>query len=75
VGEPSVIFADEPTGNLDSATGQEVVGLFKESWRQGITVVVVTHEEALARQAERVVRLRDGRIVADELLAERGEKG
>ncbi|HSW10351.1 MAG TPA: ABC transporter ATP-binding protein [Bacillota bacterium] len=73
VGEPSVIFADEPTGNLDTATGREVVGLFEESWRQGITVVVVTHEETLARHAERVVRLRDGRIVADELIPQRGE--
>ncbi|HCC33368.1 MAG TPA: macrolide ABC transporter ATP-binding protein [Clostridiales bacterium] len=73
VGEPSVIFADEPTGNLDTVTGREVIGLFEESWRQGITVVVVTHEEALARYAERVVRLRDGRIVADERTARRGE--
>ena len=61
VGEPRVILADEPTGNLDSATGEEIALLLAELHRAGRTVVLVTHNEALARRASRVVRLRDGR--------------
>ncbi len=61
VGEPRVILADEPTGNLDSATGEEIARLLEELHRGGRTVVLVTHNEALARRASRVVRLRDGR--------------
>ena len=61
VGEPRVILADEPTGNLDSGTGEEIAHLLAELHRAGRTVVLVTHNEALARRASRVVRLRDGR--------------
>ncbi|HET7291426.1 MAG TPA: ABC transporter ATP-binding protein [Vicinamibacteria bacterium] len=61
VGEPRVVLADEPTGNLDSATGEEIARLLEELHRAGRTVVLVTHNEALARRASRVVRLRDGR--------------
>jgi putative ABC transport system ATP-binding protein len=61
VGEPRVILADEPTGNLDSATGEEIALLLGELNRSGRTVVLVTHNEALARRASRLVRLRDGR--------------
>jgi len=61
VGEPRVILADEPTGNLDSATGDEIALLLAELHRAGRTVVLVTHNEALARRASRLVRLRDGR--------------
>ena len=63
VNRPSLLLADEPTGNLDSRTGEEILSLFAELHRQGHTIVLVTHEEHLARRAGRIVRLRDGRIV------------
>src|SRR5262245_44094647 len=69
VGEPSVILADEPTGNLDSATGEEIARLLDELNRAGRTVVLVTHNEALGRRAGRVIRLRDGRLAPDERLS------
>lgn len=62
VTEPRLLLADEPTGNLDSATGEEVAALLQSVHREGRTVVLVTHNESLARRAGRVVRLRDGRI-------------
>ena len=62
VNEPSIVLADEPTGNLDSATGEEILTLFDQLHRQGHTLIVVTHERAVAAHAKRVVRLRDGRI-------------
>jgi putative ABC transport system ATP-binding protein len=65
VGEPKVILADEPTGNLDSRTSIEVMGLFQELGRAGITVVVVTHEPDIAEYASRVVVVKDGRIQSD----------
>ncbi|MCA9304404.1 MAG: ABC transporter ATP-binding protein [Phycisphaerales bacterium] len=65
VNEPSILLADEPTGNLDSKTTVEIIELFKELHRAGQTIVVVTHEEDVAGQAERIVRLRDGRIISD----------
>jgi putative ABC transport system ATP-binding protein len=64
--EPPVLLADEPTGNLDSATGDEIASLLSELHREGRTVIVVTHNEALARRARRVVRLRDGRLDGEE---------
>jgi putative ABC transport system ATP-binding protein len=65
VNRPRVIFADEPTGNLDAATGHEILALFEELHREGRTIVVVTHSEDVAARAQRVVRLRDGRIEKD----------
>ncbi len=65
VGEPSLLLADEPTGNLDSATGDEIVRLFGELNSRGHTIVLVTHEPRIAARCPRAIRLMDGRIVAD----------
>jgi putative ABC transport system ATP-binding protein len=65
VNKPSIILADEPTGNLDSQTGVEIMALFEELYKLGNTIIVVTHEEDIARHARRVVRLRDGLIESD----------
>jgi putative ABC transport system ATP-binding protein len=67
VGEPRVILADEPTGNLDSKTSLEVIALFQELGRSGITVVLVTHETDIAEYASRVIVVKDGVILSDEL--------
>ncbi len=64
--EPDLLLADEPTGNLDTTSGSDIMGLFEELWQQGRTVVVITHDMALARRASRVVEVRDGLIVRDE---------
>ena len=66
VNNPSIILADEPTGNLDSRTGEEIMVLLENLYQRGHTIVVVTHEENIARSARRIVRLRDGRIESDE---------
>jgi len=66
VNRPSIILADEPTGNLDSKTSVEIMGLFEEIHSQGNTIILVTHEEDIARHAHRIVRLRDGLIESDE---------
>jgi len=65
VNHPSIILADEPTGNLDSKTSEDILGLFDEIQEQGNTIIIVTHEEDIARHAHRIIRLRDGRIEAD----------
>ncbi|MEI8090304.1 MAG: ABC transporter ATP-binding protein [Opitutaceae bacterium] len=65
VNSPSIILADEPTGNLDSKTGVEIMALFEQLYEQGNTLIVVTHEEDIARHARRIVRLRDGLIESD----------
>jgi putative ABC transport system ATP-binding protein len=65
VNGPSIVLADEPTGNLDSKTGLEIMALLDEIHRRGNTVIVVTHEEDIAARANRVIRLRDGRIESD----------
>jgi putative ABC transport system ATP-binding protein len=65
VNQPSIVLADEPTGNLDSATGEEILAIFDELNRRGNTLLVVTHEEDVAAHARRVIRLRDGRIEKD----------
>jgi putative ABC transport system ATP-binding protein len=62
---PALILADEPTGNLDSVASAEVMDIFSSVHRSGRTVVVITHEEEVAKRARRVVRLRDGQIVSD----------
>ncbi len=65
---PSIILADEPTGNLDSKTGEDIMGLFDEIHRRGNTIILVTHEEEIAGHAGRVIRLLDGRIASDTLV-------
>ncbi len=65
VGNPSLLLADEPTGNLDSATGDEIVRLFGELHARGHTIILVTHEPRLAARCPRAIRLSDGRVVAD----------
>jgi len=65
VNKPSMILADEPTGNLDSATSADILALFKELHEEGQTIVVVTHEEDIAGYADRIIRLRDGRVMSD----------
>ena len=64
-GNPAVILADEPTGALDSHTGREVLGMLQELHRQGNTVVLITHDNSIAVQAQRIIRLEDGRVVYD----------
>jgi len=66
VNQPSIILADEPTGNLDSKTGDEIMALFDHLHEQGNTIVLVTHEPDIAEYAHRVVHIRDGRIFSDE---------
>ena len=65
VTRPSILLADEPTGNLDSKTSEEIIALFKELHRQGQTIIIVTHEEDIAGHAERIVRIRDGMVHSD----------
>jgi putative ABC transport system ATP-binding protein len=66
VNDPSIILADEPTGNLDSKTGDEILALFAELNNKGNTIIVVTHEETVAQKARRIMHMKDGRIVSDE---------
>jgi putative ABC transport system ATP-binding protein len=66
VSRPSIILADEPTGNLDSATGEEIMRVFDQLHASGQTIVLVTHEDNIAAHAGRIIRLRDGMIERDE---------
>ncbi len=67
VNNPSIILADEPTGNLDSKTGEEIMQLFEQLHSAGHTIILVTHEEYIAKHSKRIIRLLDGRIVSDQL--------
>jgi len=69
VNRPSILLADEPTGNLDSSTGDEILGLFNDLWKQGNTIIVVTHEEEVALHSRRILRIRDGLLASDEPVA------
>ena len=66
VTNPSIILADEPTGNLDSKTGEEILQLFDDLSAKGNTIIVVTHEEEVALRSRRIIRIRDGMIASDE---------
>lgn len=65
VTDPSLVLADEPTGNLDTRTGEQIMGIFRELNQQGVTIIIVTHEADIAMQARRVVQMRDGLIMRD----------
>ena len=68
VNKPSIILADEPTGNLDSTTGHEILSLFHQLNKEDVTIILVTHEEEIARQAKRIIKMKDGKIVQDQSL-------
>ncbi len=68
INDPSLLLADEPTGNLDTRRGQEVLGLFQDLHREGITIIMVTHEEQVAQHAQRVLRVMDGHLASDRRL-------
>lgn len=70
VNNPDIILADEPTGNLDSATTDQIIALFRQLNQDGITVVLVTHEMDIAKQTRRIIRLYDGKIISDEKVAQ-----
>ena len=75
VNDPSIVLADEPTGNLDSKTGEEIMGLFENLYRQGNTIIVVTHEMDIAQHAHRVIFIRDGKIASDEKVVKKKPLG
>ena len=68
VNKPSIILADEPTGNLDSTTGDEILSLFHQLNKENVTIILVTHEEEIARKAKRIIKMKDGKIIQDQTL-------
>jgi putative ABC transport system ATP-binding protein len=68
---PAILLADEPTGNLDSRSGEEIMLLFQELNREGVTVILVTHDSHVAQHATRIVSMRDGSIIADRPVSDR----
>ena len=68
VNSPSIVLADEPTGNLDTQTGAEIMALFSQLHRDGNTIILITHEHDIARQANRIIHIRDGQVETDELV-------
>src|SRR5499425_2298514 len=71
VNSPSIVLADEPTGNLDSKTGEEIMNLFENLYRQGNTIILVTHENDIAQHAHRIIFIRDGKIASDEVVVKK----
>lgn len=71
VNEPSIILADEPTGNLDTKSGSEIMAIFRKINDEGNTIIMVTHDQEIAKQARRIVRIRDGEIISDESINQR----
>lgn len=71
VTNPSIILADEPTGNLDTKTGEDIMALFNDIYEQGNTIILVTHEEYIAEHAARIIRIRDGMVEKDEIVSKR----
>ena len=69
VNEPAILLADEPTGNLDSRSGEEIMGIFQRLNREGVTIVMVTHEPEIANHSNRIVAFKDGRIISDEAVS------
>jgi putative ABC transport system ATP-binding protein len=69
VNSPAILLADEPTGNLDTRTGEEIMALFANLHQQKHTIILVTHERDIAEHADRIIHLRDGRIERDEIVA------
>ena len=65
VGEPKVILADEPTGALDSKTGEEIIQIFKSLSEEGITVIMITHDDSVAREAQRIIEMKDGMVIEE----------
>lgn len=65
VNRPAIILADEPTGNLDSATGKDIMDLFQELNQESVTLILVTHEQEVAQQTKRIIQMKDGKIIAD----------
>ena len=68
VNQPAIILADEPTGNLDSTTGEDIMSLFLQLNKENVTLVLVTHEEDIALKAQRIIKMKDGKIIKDHLL-------
>ena len=75
VTDPVVLMADEPTGNLDSTTGEQILSLFENLHRQGMTIIMVTHDDSIAERCERIIRLKDGLVETDTVLRRHGREG